>query len=109
MLTVSPSLTCTGPPPPTGILPLCNVVVWDSPYNPEGNLIGYAVQFYIPGTQNEKVRVITQNRAFYVVQDEDKFDRSHSVFTKVICTYKNNYTASLYSSFAGLGVYRYKQ
>ena len=81
-LLISP---CTGPSPPTDFQTLCNVIVWGMPVSPNGELLGYQAQFYIPGTQLGVVREVAQDRTFYIVKEEDKLLSEHSSsFVRVI-------------------------
>lgn len=72
---MSSSLHSIEPPPPTGILALCDIIVWETPdYYCDGILTGYQVQFYDPvaDAQTLSIRDVPENRTFYVVQEEDR-------------------------------------
>ena len=80
--------SCIGLPPPTGILPLCNAIVWESPeYYCDGILTGYEVQIFDPDTHDDQtvapIREVPENKTFYVVQDEDKLSGSQNTFIRV--------------------------
>lgn len=62
-------------PPPTGILLLCGMIVWETPdYYCDGILTGYQVQFYDPAAdpQTMLIQDVPENRTFYVIKNEDR-------------------------------------
>ena len=77
---------CTGPSPPIEFQSLCNVVVWGMPVNPNGEILRYEVQFYVPGTQLEVAKEIPHDRTFYIVEYADKLSLYGGTFVRVICS-----------------------
>ena len=76
------------PPPPTGIVPLCDVIVWETPdyYCDGSTLKGYQVQFNDPtaaDAQTTLIRDVPENRTFYVVKDEDRLGGPHNTTIRV--------------------------
>ena len=49
-----------------------DVVVWNEPLNPNGQIIEYEIQFFIPNTQLRITRSRNSQGTFYAVQDEDR-------------------------------------
>ena len=83
---MSSSLHSTEPPPPTGILALCDVIVWETPdYYCDGILTGYQVQFYdaVADTQTMSIRDVPENKTFYVVQERDRLGGPHNTTIRV--------------------------
>ena len=54
------------------------------PVNPNGELLGYQVQFYVPGTQLEAAKEIPHDRTFYIVKSDDKLSVYGGTFVRVI-------------------------
>ena len=77
------TLTYAGPSPPIDIQSLCNVVVWGTSLNPNGDITGYEAQFYIPGTEVALLKEIAQDRTFYIVEEEDKLSKPLNVLVRV--------------------------
>ena len=49
-----------------------DVIVWNEPLNPNGQIIEYEIQFFIPNTQLRITRSRNNQGTFYAVQDEDR-------------------------------------
>ena len=49
-----------------------DVIVWNEPLNPNGQIIEYEIQFFIPDTQLRITRSRNNQGTFYAVQDEDR-------------------------------------
>ena len=55
------------------------------PFNPNGDLTGYEVQFYIPDTQIRMLREVAQDRTFYITEEDDKLGGvPRNTFVRVI-------------------------
>ena len=73
-----------GPSPPIDFQSLCDVIVWGTPFSPNGDITGYEAQFYIPGTQNiMKIVEIAKDRTFYIVKENDNLDGDTDPFVRV--------------------------
>ena len=49
-----------------------DVIVWNEPLNPNGQIIEYEIQFFIPDTQQRITRSRNSQGTFYAVQDEGR-------------------------------------
>ena len=49
-----------------------DVVVWNEPLNPNGQITEYEIQFFIPDTQLRITRSRNSQGTFYTVQGEDR-------------------------------------
>ena len=49
-----------------------DVIVWNEPLNPNGQIIEYEIQFFIPDTQLRITRSRNNQGTFYAIQDEDR-------------------------------------
>ena len=85
------SFLFVGPSAPLDVQSLCNAIVWRVPQNTNGDLTGYNVQFYVPGTQFRRHQEVARDRTFYVVTNEDKLDSPLHTHIRVIIESKIGY------------------
>ena len=59
-------ICCTPPAPsvPLNILPFCEVIVWEEPTSPNGNIIGYDVVFWFRNGSNVTIEVLGYNTVY---------------------------------------------
>ena len=60
-----------------------DVVVWNEPLNPNGQITEYEIQFLISGTQLRITRSRNSQGTFYIVQDEDKLGEIQNTYFRV--------------------------
>ena len=60
-----------------------DVIVWDMPLRPNGEITEYEIQFFIPGTLQRINRSRNSKGTFYVVQNEDKLGGSLGTYFRV--------------------------
>ena len=77
-------LVSAGPSSPIDVQALCNVVVWGTSLNPNGKIIKYEAEFFIPDTDIAIVRDIPEDRTFYIVEEEDKLGATSNTLVRVI-------------------------
>lgn len=66
------------PSSPTEVMSYGDVVVWEEPLTPNGEIVAYEIRFIIPGTQLKINRSRNRRGTFYVVQDEDLLEGPQS-------------------------------
>ena len=94
IIELSSSLHPIEPPPPTGILALCDIIVWETPdYYCAGILTGYQVQFYdaVADTQTMSIQDVPENKTFYVVQERDRLGGPHNTTIRVCSKYQKQF------------------
>ena len=60
-----------------------DVVVWNEPLSPNGQITEYEIQFLIPDTQLRINRSRNSRGTFYTVQDEDKLGGVENTYFRV--------------------------
>lgn len=60
-----------------------DVVVWNEPLNPNGQITEYEIQFLVPGTQLRITRSRNIQGTFYAVQDDDKLGGTQNTYVRV--------------------------
>ena len=60
-----------------------DVVVWNEPLNPNGQITEYEIQFLIPGTQLRINRSRNSRGTFYAVREEDKLGGIQDTYFRV--------------------------
>ena len=61
----------------------CDVVVWKTPIQQNGELIGYEIEFTNPGAQQTVAKQVGVDGNYYIVRDEDKFDDPQTTVIRV--------------------------
>ena len=75
---------CAGSSAPTLVQSLGAVVMWRMPIHPNcATITGYTVKFYIPGTQVNVYKQVSQCNTFYQVVEEDNLDGACNTHIKV--------------------------
>jgi len=58
--------------PPSNVKGLCTVVLWGQPSQPNGEIEGFDVQFYVRGRAYGTVRAKWRDNIYHIVQEDDK-------------------------------------
>ena len=76
--------------------------MWGRPRDPNGELTGYEIQFYIPDTEIRMTKTIPRVKTFYTLQEGDKLGGPHNTFfrvlTSAVYSHAYNYICLLYTS-----------
>ena len=59
------------PGPPSNVQSLCNVIVWGTPDEPNGEIIGYDVQFRKVGTSRVGDPITREANELYAIVDKN--------------------------------------
>ena len=86
-------LSCTGvipliyittePSVPVDMQSFCDVVVWKTPIQQNGELIGYETEFTNPGARQTVTKQVSIDGNYYIIQDEDKFNDPQTTVVRV--------------------------
>ena len=60
-----------GPGPPSNVEGLCTIVLWGQPSQPNGEVTGFNVQFYVPDVWYGTLFRKEMNDIYHTVQDSD--------------------------------------
>ena len=76
----------TGASAPSLVLGLCTNVVWTAPTRTYGRIIGYDMNFVLPGSQTDEDVIISKERRelFHVIGDEIAPSNEMSMLVQVL-------------------------